>query len=111
VNVFRAVLTRDFWITGIAIARYVPRAFRLKQVDGNQIFNRGEAARVSPARGKCDTQLSASVGSRIRSTELFVRINNRPIVNRPSLPGVTAPCCSGRSVHSLRRGGSQIEST
>jgi hypothetical protein len=23
-NVFRAALTRDFWITGIAIARYMP---------------------------------------------------------------------------------------
>jgi hypothetical protein len=29
-NVFRAALARDFWITGIAIARYVPRAFRVK---------------------------------------------------------------------------------
>jgi hypothetical protein len=37
-NVFRAVLARDFWITGIAIARYMPRAFRVKQVDGNQFF-------------------------------------------------------------------------
>jgi hypothetical protein len=37
-NVFRAALTRNFWITGIAIARYMPRAFRVKQVDGNQFF-------------------------------------------------------------------------
>ena len=37
-NVFRAALGRDFWITGIAIARYIPRAFRAKQVDGNQFF-------------------------------------------------------------------------
>ena len=37
-NVFRAALTRDFWITGIAIARYMPRAFRVKQVDGNHFF-------------------------------------------------------------------------
>jgi hypothetical protein len=37
-NVFRAVLARDFWITGIAIARYMPRAFRVKQVDGNHFF-------------------------------------------------------------------------
>src|ERR1700728_2557066 len=33
-NVFRAALARDFWITGIAIVRYMPRAFRVKQVDG-----------------------------------------------------------------------------
>jgi hypothetical protein len=31
-NVFRAALARDFWITGIAIARYMPRAFRVKQL-------------------------------------------------------------------------------
>jgi hypothetical protein len=37
-NVFRAALAHDFWITGIAIARYMPRAFRVKQVDGNQFF-------------------------------------------------------------------------
>jgi hypothetical protein len=24
-NVFRAALSSDFWITGIAIARYIPR--------------------------------------------------------------------------------------
>ena len=37
-NVFRAALARNLWITGIAIARYMPRAFRVKQVDGNQFF-------------------------------------------------------------------------
>ena len=37
-NVFRAVLAPDFWITGIAIARYMPRAFREKQVDVNKFF-------------------------------------------------------------------------
>jgi len=37
-NVFRATLSRDFWITGIAIARYIPQAFRRKQIDGNLFF-------------------------------------------------------------------------
>ena len=37
-NVFRAALARELRITGIAIARYIPRAFRVKQVDGNQFF-------------------------------------------------------------------------
>jgi hypothetical protein len=37
-NVFRAALTSDFWITGIAIVRYIPRAFRVKQVDGDLFF-------------------------------------------------------------------------
>ena len=37
-NVFRAALASDFWITGIAIARYIPRASRVKQVDGDLFF-------------------------------------------------------------------------
>jgi hypothetical protein len=37
-NVFRAALSSDFWITGIAIAGYIPRAFRTKQIDGNLFF-------------------------------------------------------------------------
>src|SRR5258708_26717217 len=37
-NVFRAALSSDFWITGIAIARYIPRAFRTTQIDGNLFF-------------------------------------------------------------------------
>jgi hypothetical protein len=37
-NVFRAALSRDFWITGVAIARYLPQAFRTKQIDGNLFF-------------------------------------------------------------------------
>lgn len=37
-NVFRAALSNDFWIAGIAIARYIARAFRTKQIDGNLFF-------------------------------------------------------------------------
>ena len=37
-NVFRAALTSDFWMTGIAIVRYIPRWFRVKRVDGNLFF-------------------------------------------------------------------------
>jgi len=37
-NVFRAALTSDFWITGIAILRYIPRAFQVKHVDGALFF-------------------------------------------------------------------------
>jgi hypothetical protein len=37
-NVFRAALSSDFWITGIAIARYIPRPFRTKQIDRNLFF-------------------------------------------------------------------------
>ena len=37
-NVIRAALSRDFWITGVAIARYLPQAFRAKQIDGDLFF-------------------------------------------------------------------------
>jgi Protein of unknown function (DUF1569) len=37
-NVLRAALASNFWITGIAIARYMPRAFRVKQIDGDHFF-------------------------------------------------------------------------
>jgi hypothetical protein len=37
-NVFRSALSRDFWITGGAIARYLRQAFRTKQIDGNLFF-------------------------------------------------------------------------
>ena len=37
-NVFRAALTSDFWITGIAILRYISRAFHVKHVDGALFF-------------------------------------------------------------------------
>src|SRR5271156_6075347 len=37
-NVFRAARSSDFWITGIAIARYIPRAFRTEQIDGNLFY-------------------------------------------------------------------------
>ena len=61
-NVFRAALARDFWITGIAIARYMPRAFRVKQVDGNQFFTEEKRQEYPPARGKCAARFEASVG-------------------------------------------------
>ena len=35
---FAQPYARDFWITAIAFSRYMPRAFRVKQVDGNQFF-------------------------------------------------------------------------
>jgi len=41
-NVFRAALTSDFWITGIAILCYIPRAFHVKHVDGSLFFTEGK---------------------------------------------------------------------
>src|SRR5712692_6442113 len=37
-NVLRAAFTSDFWMTGFAIVRYIPRAFRVKQIDGNLFY-------------------------------------------------------------------------
>jgi hypothetical protein len=34
----REIFTRDFWITGLAILKYVPRSFRVQQVDGMAFF-------------------------------------------------------------------------
>jgi hypothetical protein len=38
VNLLHAVFTRNLLMSGIAIVRYIPRAFRVKQVDGNLFF-------------------------------------------------------------------------
>jgi hypothetical protein len=37
-SLLRAAFTSNFWMTGLAIVRYIPRAFRMKQVDGNHFF-------------------------------------------------------------------------
>jgi hypothetical protein len=34
----RELFTRDFWITGLAILKYVPRSFRVQQVEGMTFF-------------------------------------------------------------------------
>ena len=39
-NLLRALFDRNFWMTGAAIVRYVPRAFRVKQVDGKLFFTK-----------------------------------------------------------------------
>ncbi len=35
----RELFVRDFWITGLAILKYVPRSLRVKQVDGMAFFS------------------------------------------------------------------------
>jgi len=37
-NLLRALFTRNLLMSGVAIVRYIPRAFRVKQVDGNLFF-------------------------------------------------------------------------
>jgi hypothetical protein len=37
-NLLRALCDPNFWVTGVAIIRYIPRAFRVKQVDGKFFF-------------------------------------------------------------------------
>src|SRR5580700_2816816 len=37
-NLLHALFTRNLLLSGIAIVRYIPRAFRVKQVDGNLFF-------------------------------------------------------------------------
>lgn len=52
----RELLTSDFWITGLAIVKYVPRSFRVKQVRGMAFFTeakhdefRNRVRRITPA--------------------------------------------------------------
>jgi hypothetical protein len=37
-NLLHAIFTRNLPMSGVAIVRYIPRAFRVKQVDGNLSF-------------------------------------------------------------------------
>ena len=37
-NLLHALFTRNLLMSGVAIVRYIPRAFRVKQVDGNLFF-------------------------------------------------------------------------
>jgi hypothetical protein len=37
-NLWHALFTRNLLMSGVAIVRYIPRAFRVKQVDGNLFF-------------------------------------------------------------------------
>ena len=38
----RELLTRDFWLTGLAILRYIPRSRRVKRIDGMAFFTDGK---------------------------------------------------------------------
>lgn len=51
----RESFTSNFWMSGLAILKYIPRSFRVKQVDGNAFFAeekrdefRGRILRVTP---------------------------------------------------------------
>src|SRR5580704_6667142 len=37
-NLLRALFTRNLLMSGVAIVRYIPRAFQVKQLDGNLFF-------------------------------------------------------------------------
>ena len=52
----RELLTNDFWMSGLAMLKYIPRSFRVKQVDGMAFFTeakhdefRNRALRITPA--------------------------------------------------------------
>ena len=55
-NLVREAFTSNFWISGLAMLKYVPRLFRVKQVDGNAFFTEGKrdefhdrVLRITPA--------------------------------------------------------------
>jgi hypothetical protein len=41
-NLLHSLFTRNLLMSGVAIVRYIPRAFRVKQVDGNLFFTEGK---------------------------------------------------------------------
>ena len=54
-NLTREVFRRDFWITGLAILRYIPRSFRAKQLNRMDFFTEakheefsGRVRRITP---------------------------------------------------------------
>src|ERR1700747_1878701 len=52
----RELFTSNFWMSGLAMVKYIPRYFRVKQVDGNAFFTeeklhefRDRILRITPA--------------------------------------------------------------
>ena len=37
-NLFRELFASNLWMSGLAIMKYIPRSFRVKQVDGMAFF-------------------------------------------------------------------------
>jgi hypothetical protein len=38
INLARELFTSNFWMSGLAMLRYIPRSFRVKQIDGMAFF-------------------------------------------------------------------------
>ena len=38
-NIFKALFTSNFWMSGLAMAQYIPRSFRVRQVDGSLFYS------------------------------------------------------------------------
>lgn len=58
-NLARAMFTSNFWMSGLAILKYIPRSFRVKQVDGMAFFTdskheefRYRVLRITPANAR-----------------------------------------------------------
>src|SRR5271168_3179330 len=62
-NVFRAALSSDFWITGIANSSLRPSGLSYKANRWESLFHGGEAAGVSAACRECDAEFAAQVGN------------------------------------------------
>ena len=46
-NLLRALFTRNLLMSGVAIFRYVPRALRVKEMDGNLFFREGKRRSIA----------------------------------------------------------------
>jgi hypothetical protein len=55
-NLAREIFTSNFWMSGLAMLKYIPRSFRVKQVDGMGFYTdakhdefRNRVLRTTPA--------------------------------------------------------------
>src|SRR5260370_34785008 len=55
-SLVRELFTSNFWMSGLAMLKYIPRSFRVKQVDGMSFFTeakhdefRNRVLRITPA--------------------------------------------------------------
>jgi hypothetical protein len=55
-NLFRELFTSNLWMSGLAMLKYIPRSFRVKQIDGMAFFTdtkreefRNRVLRITPA--------------------------------------------------------------
>ena len=75
-NLLHALFARNLLMSGVAIVRYIPRAFQVKQVDGNLFFSeekrqeyRRRVESVTPRSSPISLKVRLLPNSPIRSSD------------------------------------------